>query len=68
MRSNNVKPNRFGKKAAITLFLLSCQCNDFLQTSQPASIETSAGKGKCLEAEAAGEGEESGEGASAMTL
>ena len=35
-----VKPNRFGQAAAISLGLLTCQCNAFLQTSLPGSIET----------------------------
>ena len=35
-----VKPNRFGQATAISLSFLNCQCNDFLQTSWPGSIET----------------------------
>ena len=35
-----VKPKRFGQAAAISLGILNCQCNDFLQTPQPGSIET----------------------------
>ena len=34
------KPNRFVQAAAIALGLLTCQCNAFLQTSRPGSIET----------------------------
>ena len=33
-----VKPNRFGQATAISIGLLTCQCNDFLKTSQPGSI------------------------------
>ena len=32
------KPDRFGKASEIALGLLTCQCNDFLQTSRPGSI------------------------------
>ena len=35
-----VKPNCFGQASAIALSILTCQCNSFLQTSQPGSIET----------------------------
>ena len=35
-----VNPDRFGQAAAISLGLLTCQCNTFLQTSRPGSIET----------------------------
>ena len=34
------KPNRFGQESSIALGLLTCQCNDLIQTSQPVSIET----------------------------
>ena len=34
------KPNSFGQSAAIALGLLTCQCNAFLQPSQPGAIET----------------------------
>ena len=34
-----VKPNSFGQASAIALGLLTCQCNGFLQTSRPGSIE-----------------------------
>ena len=35
-----VKPNRFGKAATIALDLLTFQCNTFLKTLQPGSIDT----------------------------
>ena len=35
-----VKPNRFGQASAIALGLFTCQCNAFLKTSRPGSIET----------------------------
>ena len=35
-----VNPNCFGKVSAIELGILTCQCNAFLQTSRPGSIET----------------------------
>ena len=35
-----VNQNRFGKSAAIALGIITCQCNVFLQTSRPGSIET----------------------------
>ena len=35
-----VKTNRVGQASAIALGLLTCQCNAFLQTSIPGSIET----------------------------
>ena len=35
-----VKPNCFGQAAAISLGLLTFQCNTFLQTLQPGSIDT----------------------------
>ena len=35
-----VNPNRFGQAAAIALGLLTFQCNAFLQTLQPGSIDT----------------------------
>ena len=34
------KTNRFVQAAAISLGILTCQCNSFLQTSVPGSIET----------------------------
>ena len=34
-----VKPNQFGQATAISLGLLTCQYNDFLQTSRQGSIE-----------------------------
>ena len=34
-----VKPNPFGQAAAISLGLLTCQYNAYLQTSGPGSIE-----------------------------
>ena len=35
-----VKPNSFGQADAIALVLLTSQCNAFLKTSWPGSIET----------------------------
>ena len=35
-----VKTNIFGQAAAIALGVLTCQCNDLLQTSRPGSMET----------------------------
>ena len=35
-----VTPNSFGQAAAIALGILTFQCNTFLQTSRPGSIET----------------------------
>ena len=35
-----VKQNIFGQEAAISLGLLTCQYNAFLQNSRPGSIET----------------------------
>ena len=35
-----VEPNRFRQETAIALGLLTLQCNTFLQTSRPVSIET----------------------------
>ena len=35
-----VKPNSFGQASAIALDLLTCQCNAFIKTVQPGSIET----------------------------
>ena len=35
-----VNPNRFVQAAAISLVLITFQCNAFLQTSRPSSIET----------------------------
>ena len=35
-----VNPNSFGQAAAIALGILTFQCNTFLQTSRPGSIET----------------------------
>ena len=34
-----IKPNIFGQAAAISLGILTCQCNDFLKNSRPGSIE-----------------------------
>ena len=35
-----VKPNSFGQATVITLGILTCQCNAFLQNSWSGSIET----------------------------
>ena len=35
-----VETNNFGQAATISLGLLTCQCNTFIQTSRPGSIET----------------------------
>ena len=35
-----VKPNRFGQAAAISLGILTFQCNAFLKTPRPGLIET----------------------------
>ena len=35
-----VNSNPFGQASEIAIGLLTCQCNDFLQTSRPGSIET----------------------------
>ena len=34
-----VKPDRFRQETTIALGILTCQCNDFFQTSRPCSIE-----------------------------